>query len=581
MIQHRFSFIFYFILLLAGSGCAVQTTPMGGPPDKTPPKIGDANPLNQSLNFKGKIITIHTDSYLKPVTYGKEIFISPLLNTPPKVSVFDRRIVIKFQDTLKPNTTYVITCSDITDNFSGQKTEQQFTYAFSTGSVLDSMKITGKVIDGVTGTGEKELSVLLFDADSIKGNDFFLKRPDYLAKTDASGQFTLSNLKKKKYRIFSLKDNDQSNTFNQKNEKIGIDTIPFVVFGDTGTISVHNLISFTQDEQPPLLKGYEWTGKDALLAEWSENILTDSIRIYVSDTLQSNKTQIKDFVYLSKDKKQLFFQSPRSRQEYSLLIFENVRDSLNNQSDTSIFIVPKNLASLKDKPLIQKPVYLFDSLRYEWLFPETIQDSLFRFVYVTDSAGRILSKDSVSIKIKGVRGSVSFMHPEKLPKKMSLKMKGEIFAQKDTVFSFPISLPDTALYGTLNGKVITEGYEGKIVLVLSSGGGVGKSKENTYASGSTYVLYDRNFDLKNMPPGAYNVKVIFDTDGNACWTPGSLKSGRLPEKIYSVKETLNVRANWDLEKQEIIAPFVAKSAAGGSKGGEKLAPSEEKKEDKK
>ncbi|MBX7240567.1 MAG: Ig-like domain-containing protein [Bacteroidia bacterium] len=580
MILSRFSFIFFCILLLTGAGCAVQTSPMGGPPDKTPPKIERAKPLNQTLNFKEKSITIHTDSYLKPVTYGKEVFISPLLNTPPKISVFDRRIVIKFQDTLRPNTTYVVTCSDLTDNFSGQKTEQQFTYAFSTGSVLDSMKITGKVIDGVTGVGEKEMSVLLFDTDSIKGNDFFGKRPDYLAKTDASGQFVLSNLKKKKYRIFSLKDNDQSNTFNQKNEKIGLDTIPFVVFGDTGSSVVHTIISFTQDEQPPLLKGYEWTGKDALLTDWSENVLTDSIRIFISDTLKTHKTRIQDFVILS-EKKQLFFQMPRTRQEYSTLIFENIKDSLNNRSDTSLFIVPKNIMNLKEKPLLQKPVYRFDSLRYEWLFAETLPDSLLSYIYVTDSAGRTLSKDSVSLIAKGLKGSLSFRYPGNLPSKMRLKMKGEIFAQKDTVFSFPVPLPDSAQYGTLNGKVVTEGYEGKIVLILNTGGGAGKSKENTAVTGTTYVLYNRNFDLKNMPPGAYSVKVIFDADGNGCWTPGSLKSGRLPEKIYSPKETISIRANWDLDKQEIIAPFVSRSAEGGGKGGGKPLPAEEKKEGKK
>lgn len=69
-----------------------------------------------------------------------------------------------------------------------------------------------------------------------------------------------------------------------------------------------------------------------------------------------------------------------------------------------------------------------------------------------------------------------------------------------------------------------------------------------------------------MLPGTYTVKVIFDKDGNGCWTPGLLKTGRLPEKIITVKETLNIRANWELDKQEILAPYpkAGTSAKGGT-----------------
>ena len=109
--------------------------------------------------------------------------------------------------------------------------------------------------------------------------------------------------------------------------------------------------------------------------------------------------------------------------------------------------------------------------------------------------------------------------------------------------------PNAEDYGTLEGNVVTNGYEGKIVVMLSTGGGRAKDPK------PEIVLWDRKLNLSYLAPGAYLAKAIIDTDGNGGWTPGSLTKNRLPERIITLKSPIEIKANWDLEKFELVIPI--------------------------
>lgn len=556
----KFPSFFAFSLLIVSlfwAGCAIQSYPTGGKADDTPPAVRQAKPDNQSRNYAQKEVVLHFDSYPKAgITYGKEVFISPILTKEPKIFIMDKSLHVKFQEDLKANTTYVITLSDISDHFSGQKMTTPYIYAFSTGAILDTMKITGNVISGFSGAGEKDFRVLLFDADSVKTNmDIWKKRPEYISKTDDNGNFTLSNLKKKPYKIYAIKDGDQSNTYNQKTEAIAIDTTALVVFPDSSRSSEikKNLISFLPDEQAPRVKGYEWAGEEGLAIEVSETVRMDSLIIEVSDTLGTDKQRITNAHLIAKDKKYVYFFSPRNRELISQIYFKNLVDSLGNHTDTTFRVYSKALMSSKDAPFFQKPAYNNETQQVEWLFGSIPKDTLENFISLADSAGK---KYPIVLSRKVETGILQMEAPANIKQKFTLNFKGEAFGLKDSTIKFPLQYPDEKLFGKISGNLVTEGYEGKIVWILSAGGGGGSKDRNASTGGGKYILYKRDFDLKWMPPGNYTAKVIFDTDGNGTWTPGSLGQNRLPERIFSVKEVINVKANWELTKLEILAPFV-------------------------
>ena len=59
-----------------------------------------------------------------------------------------------------------------------------------------------------------------------------------------------------------------------------------------------------------------------------------------------------------------------------------------------------------------------------------------------------------------------------------------------------------------------------------------------------------------MQPGDYELRILFDTNGNGIWDPGEFRTRRQPEIVIPRKQRLNIRANWDneveIDLQEVI-----------------------------
>ena len=221
--------IFSLLFLLAA--CAQPISPTGGPRDETPPEVEKTFPESQALNFDGNEVRIIFSEAVRAPAFDKEIFISPLVKRPKIIrSDNAKRIRIKFAEELRPQTTYIITLTDIQDNQEGNKMEEAFILAFSTGDQLDSMEIAGKILSPLIGQGEKEMMVLLFDADSIVNNDILRKRPAYVTKTNDRGEFEFKYLRNSPYKVFGLSDADKSNTYSQPTEKIALSEDSVITF---------------------------------------------------------------------------------------------------------------------------------------------------------------------------------------------------------------------------------------------------------------------------------------------------------------------------------------------------------------
>jgi len=49
-----------------------------------------------------------------------------------------------------------------------------------------------------------------------------------------------------------------------------------------------------------------------------------------------------------------------------------------------------------------------------------------------------------------------------------------------------------------------------------------------------------------FPPGEYDLRVLYDTNGNLRWDPGQFFGKRVqPEKVAPIKKKFTVKANWD------------------------------------
>lgn len=50
-----------------------------------------------------------------------------------------------------------------------------------------------------------------------------------------------------------------------------------------------------------------------------------------------------------------------------------------------------------------------------------------------------------------------------------------------------------------------------------------------------------------FPPGEYELRILYDTNHNGVWDPGSFfsKEKKQPEKVVTIRRKMNVKANWD------------------------------------
>src|SRR3984885_10192969 len=213
-------------------GCANRQPPQGGPKDHEPPKLLKATPPNMTRNFKAKIIQLDFDEFFKLTNTYTEVSMSPTPAKLPEYKLKKKGIEIVLKDSLEKNTTYVINFGKAIADVTEGNILKNFTYVFSTGAHIDSLSISGKIVNTLTQEREKDATVMLFTLkqDSLL---FGKKKPTIYATTDSAGNFTLNNLHPNDYRIYALKEtqpnkifdkDDELNAFLKKNIHLTTDT---------------------------------------------------------------------------------------------------------------------------------------------------------------------------------------------------------------------------------------------------------------------------------------------------------------------------------------------------------------------
>jgi len=220
-------FLFIYIVSIAVSGCAQIGAPTGGPRDSIPPVLITASPKLFTTNFKGNKITLIFNEYINVLDVQKNVLVSPFPKTSPVIDFKLKTVSIKLIDTLIDNTTYAINFGNAIVDNNENNPFKEFTYVFSTGSTIDSLKLSGKVLMAETGKPDSTLQALLYR--NANDSSVEKRKPDYIAKIDANGKFTFTNLSEGVYRIYALKDGDGGKTYNSKIESFAFADADIIV----------------------------------------------------------------------------------------------------------------------------------------------------------------------------------------------------------------------------------------------------------------------------------------------------------------------------------------------------------------
>ena len=186
--------------------CASIGRPDGGPRDETPPRFMKSSPVAGALNSTRKKISLEFDEYIKLEKANEKVVISPPQAQQPEIKPSGKKININLLDSLKPNTTYTIDFSDaIVDNNEGNPLGN-FAFTFSTGDVIDTLEVSGTLLEA---SNLEPVKGMLVGLHSNLSDTAFTKLPfDRVARTDSRGHFVIRGIAPGEYRIFGLMDAD-------------------------------------------------------------------------------------------------------------------------------------------------------------------------------------------------------------------------------------------------------------------------------------------------------------------------------------------------------------------------------------
>lgn len=193
-----------FIGAIGGAGCANMIPPQGGAKDSLPPVLVNATPADSTVNFRGNRITLTFDEFVDLQEVQGNLLVTPLFEQSPPVSVKLRTISIRLPDSLEANTTYTFDFGNALRDINEGNIARNFVYRMSTGPALDSLQLSGTILNAENGTADSTMIVVLHQ--SFDDSAVFKSRPRYVSRVDRNGAFRFTALPRDTFAIYAIGD---------------------------------------------------------------------------------------------------------------------------------------------------------------------------------------------------------------------------------------------------------------------------------------------------------------------------------------------------------------------------------------
>ena len=519
------------ILAIFVFGCASVTPIPGGPEDTEPPEVltGKSTP-NFQRRFEKQPIRLTFNEWVELKDVAKQVIVSPPLEYPPDIRLKGKSVNFLFDqnEILRSDATYTINFGESVRDYTEGNPATNLRFVFSTGDQIDSLSVTGQVIDAFTGEPVPEVLVVLFDqlADTV----IFIERPFYFSRTNAQGNFRIDNVKSGAFRAFGLIDNNFNYLYDLPGESLAFLDTPIVVSDSTPASLLFRL--FKEGPSPRLLDTkVAGPGTIRLLfntpasnvsvralenaPEWKYQAIKDSLLIwhFSMDTTEwsaviSGEDGEFDTIPL--------ISVPPSAEERPLVVTSNglIRNSVPVGGVLAL--------------TFNRPVERIDDSKILLFQDSTLSDSPFGF--------SITGEVENSVQITQSWSDTSAYTLTLLPGAVS-----DFFGQTHDTINLAFGILPTEKLSSLSIR-IDSFPQGEYVTQLLQKDKVIK----TFTFNTAETVQSKNYS--DLIPGSYSLRVIEDKNGNGKWDSGNLRKGRQPERIvdYSIDE---LRPNWELIKE--------------------------------
>lgn len=574
-------------IALIANACANMASPSGGAVDLDPPKIVRSYPGLNAIQVKKGKITIEFDENVTIKNPSENVIITPPQKAFPIIQTINRKVTVELRDTLMPNTTYTIDFTNsIVDN-NEENPFENFSYSFSTGDVVDSLAISGKVLTANNLEPVKGMYVGLHS--NLNDSAFTKIKFDRISRTNESGLFTIKGVAPGKYKLYALDDANRDymydnpaeaiafmeatiepaseralrqDTIYKDTEKKVLDTIKIVQYT---RFLPDNIVlrSFKSNFQRQFLQKHERTARQLSLYFGAPTEMPtieplsfkDKKDWYILEKTPKNDT----LIYWIKDT------SVTTMDTLSFRVSYLKTDSLNQAvltSDTLKFIdrAKKKTPDKEDKKKTKegdKPQITFldiaNNLNASWdthkniylEFSEPINDSLRSKITLQQK------KDSAYIDIP-----YQLLTDSVNPRKFTIRNKwtygSEYLMRIDSASVYSI-------FGLWNNKleqkfkVKSEDQYGQLAIRISGVDNIPSFIELLDKSDKPFRrsrVIDDVAVFKDLDPGTYYARITMDRNNNGVWDTGDYNKNIQPEMVCYSPKIFEIKAFFEYDEQD-------------------------------
>lgn len=196
--------LLWLIMATAAAACANMGRPEGGAIDTEPPVYTHSTPRPGERNVSRTRMSITFNENVQLEDAFNKVVVSPPQKTPPTVTANGRTVTVAFRDTLLPATTYTVDFADAIKDLNEGNVIDGFALDFSTGSDIDTLRISGMVLQA--DNLEPAQGMLVGVYSDLSDTALTTVPMQRIARTNQLGQFTIRNLPDGLYRIFAIDD---------------------------------------------------------------------------------------------------------------------------------------------------------------------------------------------------------------------------------------------------------------------------------------------------------------------------------------------------------------------------------------
>ena len=507
----RFSGI--IVLYLLSMSCAQMGVPSGGEVDHTPPEIISISPALGATDVSveaGGTIEVLFDEYVNVRGLGSQLLVSPPLSKPIEWRMRGKAVTFTWLEPLIDNVTYVFQFGDaVIDLHEGNPTDD-FIHAFSTGADLDTLSLSGAVVDAFSGSAMTRVRIFLFDSEATVDSIAKGLKPQFMGTTDEQGLFTIRYLPVGNYRVMAVDDQDRN---------------------------------------------YQWTTGESLA------ICEDIIGVTGNDTLKSNMRMqvtpmsvVKYFVHSERDS--LGLVQIEMSQKFTPSDTIDVGGQMSHSEGVNMWawgdqIENESVVWPGIDTLVVSEIKMEDAVRFEATqgpggkiattnkvkiqFTRPIEGTVDRLFVVTDMDSSEVQIDSIwtkendpfSIEIAGQFNRGNSFEIMLMPG----SVQGQGAQELQDTSSFKWSIFQSNELGEIEVIIHKEGW----LQLLSANGEV--TKEIELIEGYPAIF-------KDLTPGTYSLKWKGDSNKNGSWESVSLSNWKSPEPAQLLNTQVKVKADW-------------------------------------